>query len=100
MTWFPFSVQHETIDATIAGIGSKAMYAGGGTGVVGFLLSSGFIGLGGLLIALIGLVVNIRFKRRANKRLEREHDAHMVEHRLRVEELEARIASYQRGSDE
>lgn len=66
-----------TIDASIAAVGSKTTYAGAGATAAGWLLSSEFIGLCGILIALAGLVVNFFFRWRQDRREKIEHLARM-----------------------
>lgn len=78
-------MRQETIDAAAAGLGSKATYGGAAVSGLGWFLSNEFFGLMGVLVAIIGLYVNIHFKRKANERAEREH--------------ELRVARLKRGLD-
>lgn len=71
--------QH-TIDASISAAGSKATYAGATTAVGSWFLSSEFGVLCGVVIGIAGLIVNIYFKRREDKRLQ-------VEHEIRVQNM-------------
>ena len=68
-----------TIDATFAAAGSKATYAGAGASVSGWLLSSEGAAMCGIIIGLLGLIVNFYFKRREDKRLQAEHEIRMAE---------------------
>lgn len=72
-------MQQESLDATIAAGGSKATYTGAGAATVGWFLSSEFGVLCGIVIGLAGLLVNIYFKRREDKRLQEEHEFRMKE---------------------
>lgn len=67
-----------TIDAAMAAAGSKAAYAGAGTSLSGWLLSSEAGVLAGIVIGVTGLIINYWFKRREDRRLQEEHDARMA----------------------
>lgn len=54
----------ETIEQ-VASIGNKATLVGGATGGVAAFLQSNAVGLLGVLVALLGVLVNVHFKRRA-----------------------------------
>lgn len=64
----------------LATLGDRAAGAGAGLGVFGWFLSSQFIGLAGLVVALIGVLISWHYKREANRR-------HVAEHVLRMERL-------------
>lgn len=64
----------------LATLGDRTAGAGAGLGVFGWLLSSQFIGLAGLVVALIGVLIGWHYKREANRR-------HVAEHVLRMERL-------------
>lgn len=64
----------------LATLGDRTAGAGTGLGVFGWLLSSQFIGLAGLVVALIGVLIGWHYKHKADKRHTREHD-------LRIEML-------------
>lgn len=59
----------ETIDA-LGGIGTKTMIAGGGISAFGAWAASNALGIFGVVVALLGLLVNYHFKRQAGKRAE------------------------------
>lgn len=67
----------ETLDATLAAIGSKTAYTGAGVTGFGWFLSNEFFGLAGIFIGVVGLVINWHFKVRADKRDRMEHEARM-----------------------
>lgn len=67
----------QPIDVTLAAAGSKATYAGSAIAGGGWLLSSEAGVLFGVVIGVIGLVVNVYFKHRADVRDQREHDVWM-----------------------
>jgi hypothetical protein len=64
----------------LATLGDRTAGAGAGLGVFGWLLSSQFIGLAGVIVALIGVLISWHYKRESNRR-------HTAEHALRMERL-------------
>lgn len=64
--------QHAT-EVTLAAIGSKATYAGAWTSVVGWLMSSEFGVVAGILLGICGLLVNWHYRRKQDKRDEARH---------------------------
>ncbi|MCU7372879.1 holin [Paucibacter sp. O1-1] len=81
-----------------AGKASGVMYAGGGVGGLGAVLSNEVIGLLGLLIALVGYLTNLYYKRKdaamrsAANELEKalriaEDRRQEVEHKARMQAL-------------
>lgn len=66
-----------TFDATMAAAGSKATYTGAGASVMGWVLSSEFGVLIGLLLGLGGFLVNWYYKHKEDKRQQREHEIRM-----------------------
>ena len=72
-------MNNETLNH-LATLGDRTAGAGAGLGVFGWLLSSQFIGLAGLVVALIGVLISWHYKREANRR-------HVEEHVLRMERL-------------
>ena len=66
--------QHET---EIAAAASKATFAGAGTTIFAWLTSSEFGVIAGIVIGVIGLAVNYYFRRRTDKREQREYEARM-----------------------
>jgi hypothetical protein len=70
-----------TVDAAIASVGSKATYAGSGTAIGSWFLSSEFGVLAGIVIGLIGVAVNFVFKRREDRRLQIEHEMRVESYR-------------------
>lgn len=53
----------------------KSMLGGAITGAIGFLASINWIGLIGVLVAVLGLFANIHFQLRRDKREQRESEA-------------------------
>ena len=73
-------MKNETIDATMAAIGTKATYTGAGVSGLGWFLSNEFFGLAGVIIGTVGLLITWYYKYKADVRHTREHD-------LRIEML-------------
>lgn len=71
--------QQATFDATMAAAGSKATYTGAGTSVVGWVLSSEFGVLFGILLGTAGLAINWYYKHKQDKREQAEHERRMKE---------------------
>jgi hypothetical protein len=71
------SLANHTVDGTIAAVGSKATYTGAGMTVGGWLLSSEFAVLMGIVIGVAGLLVNWFYRHRQDERERAEHEARM-----------------------
>lgn len=65
------AVRHEATEATIAAIGQKAMYSGGTVAFIGGISANSIAAIGGLIVGVIGLIVTIVYKHRADQRAER-----------------------------
>lgn len=74
-------MNQEAIEATIATAGSKATYTGSGASVVGWMMSNEFAVLVGLIVGVLGLVVNWWFKLKQDRREQSAHDLRMREMR-------------------
>ena len=78
----------QTVDATLAAAGSKVTYAGSGVTITGWLLSSEFAVLVGMLLGLAGFIVNWYYRHRLTKveiRIMQERNAReAAEHRARM----------------
>lgn len=68
----------ETIDNIGIVATNKTMWGGAWGGVVGWLANVNWLGLAGFLIALAGLVANVYFMRRRDKREEAESAARIA----------------------
>lgn len=60
-------MKSETID-TLAAVGNRATGTGTGVWLFGWLASSEFLGVAGVVIALTGMLINWYYKRQANIR--------------------------------
>ncbi len=70
-------MQDQTFETTISTVASKATYSGAGTSVVGWVLSSEFTLVFGLLVAIGGFFVNWYYKYKEDKRQQAEHERRM-----------------------
>lgn len=84
------SLKTETLD-TLANVGSKVTTAGATTSVVGTFLINNMVGLVGLLIALLGYLTNVHYKRKASKRRDMELvlNTRATEQALELQRVEA-----------
>lgn len=80
-------MNRDAIDAAAATIGTKAAYTGATTTVGGWLISSEFGVIAGLLIGVTGLLTNLYFNHRRDRREEREHQRRMAQMASRPGEL-------------
>jgi hypothetical protein len=65
------------IDAALAAVGHKTAQAGAGTTMIGWLLSSEGTAAAGILIGVIGLLVQFYYKRKQDRREQEDHDRRM-----------------------
>lgn len=72
------SAHQPIIEGTVAAAASKATYLGSGAAVTGWLLSSEFAVLAGLVLGVAGFVVNFYYRRKQDRREQAEHDAKMA----------------------
>lgn len=70
-------MREQAAEATIAAIANKVTYGGGGVALWGAYSASDLAAFGGLLIALVGLCIQIYYKRRADRRDAELHAAQM-----------------------
>ena len=70
-------MKEQTLEATISTVASKATYTGAGTSVMGWVLSSEFTILIGLMVAIGGFLVNWYYKHKEDRRQQAEHDRRM-----------------------
>ena len=64
-------------DATLSALSSKATYAGAGASFWGWLTSSEAGVVFGIVLGIVGLLLNLYFKRREDARQQVEHEARM-----------------------
>ena len=70
------AMKSETVEV-VSSVASKATYGGAGTSVVGWMLSSHGSVLIGILVAVVGLIVNVVCRVREEKRRTQRHEAYM-----------------------
>ena len=71
----------QTIDATLAALGSKATYTGAGTSILAWLVSSQAAFLFGIVLGMGGFVVNWYYKHREDKRQQVEFERRMKDYK-------------------
>ena len=71
-------MKDQAAEATISAFASKVTYGGGTAAVVGGLTANEIAAFGGLLIAAIGLAVQIYYKRKDDRRRTAQHDKFMA----------------------
>lgn len=70
--------EHQTaFETTMAAAGSKATYTGAGASIMGWVLSSEFGVLIGLILGVGGFAINWYYKHKQDKREQAEHDRRM-----------------------
>lgn len=69
--------QQQTIEAAVAAMGSKVTYAGSAGSVLGWMASSEGGVVIGIAVGVIGLLVNVWFKAREDRRQQEEHERRM-----------------------
>ena len=83
------STTSQTVDAALAAVGSKSTYAGASVTVTGWLLSSEFAVLVGMLLGLAGFIVNWYYRHRATlteiRLLEAQDAREREEHAAKME---------------
>jgi hypothetical protein len=67
-----------TIEATVASVANKATYGGGAAAFYGGMTANEIAAYGGLLVAVIGLIVQLVFKIREDRRSKEFHRKRMA----------------------
>ena len=80
------SSTQSTIDQAITSMSAKATYAGSASTVFGWLLSSEFAVLMGIILGVAGLIVNIYYKKKEDARAQAWHDLQVQ--KLKTDALE------------
>lgn len=75
------------IEASAATISQKVTATSGVGSFIGFAANLDFIAWGGLVIAAIGLIMQIYFAIARNRREKIEHEMRKAEYRLRIKNL-------------
>lgn len=74
-----------------ASAGNKTTIAGGSLASFGWIASSEFAALCGVAIAVIGLIVNVHYRRKADKREDELHKLHMAHERANIAHAESEL---------
>lgn len=69
--------QQAAFDATMAAAGSKATYTGAGASILGWVMSSEFGILVGLLLGVGGFLINWYYRHKQDRREQVEHERRM-----------------------
>lgn len=77
------TMEQNTMDASLATLGSNTTYTGATTTTVSWLLSSEFGIAVGVFIGVLGFAMNWYYSRRRDQREQAAHDAFMVQHVVR-----------------
>lgn len=65
------------VEAVGASVATKGMWAGAGTGFLGWLSQANWIGIAGVAIALLGFLVSTYFQIKRDRREARESEARL-----------------------
>lgn len=79
------NMQAETVEVTLSAAASKVTYFGSGSAVIGWLFSTEFAAISGIVIALAGLAVNWYYKRESNRREQEVHELRVTRIRANME---------------
>jgi len=96
-----------TVDSTMISLGTKSMGGGTISLILGYLSSSGFAVLLGIILTVLGFAFNLYFQRRQNLRnkekwelekaqLQEEERRRQELHALRVAQLRAGVPEYEK----
>jgi hypothetical protein len=67
----------QTMDAIGAAISTKTAYTGAGVSGIGWVFSSEFGVMAGVIIGVLGLLTNLYFRRKQDRREQHEYEARM-----------------------
>lgn len=70
-------ISEVAVDAAAISTSSKVTAGGGTAGLIGFATSVNWLGVGGFLVAVLGLLVNLYFQRRRDRREREFHEAQL-----------------------
>lgn len=73
-------LEQNTMDTSLATLGSNTTYTGATTTTVSWMLSSEFGIAMGIFIGVLGFAMNWYYSRKRDQREQAVHDAFMVEH--------------------
>lgn len=77
------TMEQNTMDASLATLGSNTTYTGATTTTISWMLSSEFGIAVGVLIGVLGFIMNLYYSRKRDQREQAAHDAFMVQHVVR-----------------
>ena len=89
------SATQHSVDATLAAVGSKTTYTGAGMTISGWLMSSEFAVLIGVVIGVAGFIVNWYYRHKLTsyeiKLKQEQNERDKKEHALKMKQLEKDI---------
>lgn len=71
-------IQRDAVEAAISSVSGKATYAGAGTTITGWLLSSEFAVLFGLVLGAAGFLMNSYYQWKRDRREQVEHELRLA----------------------
>lgn len=69
---------NQHVESVLAALGLKPVFGGAGVSFLGWLFSSAGAAWCGALIAMVGLLANLYYSSRKDKREQAEHEARMA----------------------
>lgn len=72
-------MQEQATEAAVAAVAHKVTQAGGAAAVIGWLTVNDIVAIGGLLVAVVGVMIQFYYKRKADRRDAELHAAQMAE---------------------
>ena len=81
-------MSESAVEASAVAISQKITATSGVSSFIGFAANLDFIAWGGLVIAAIGLIMQIYFAIARNRREKIEHEMRKAEYKLRIQSLE------------
>lgn len=71
-------MKSEATEAAIAATAQKVTYGAGSAAIYGGLTANEFAAIGGLIVAILGLIVQLYYKHKQDRREQRFHEERMA----------------------
>ena len=85
------------VEASAVAISQKVTTASGATSFLAFLAKVDVIAWSGLIIAVVGLMIQLYFAIAKNRREKVEHEMRKAEHQLRIQQLQGEYRNAKQG---